>query len=530
MTRYLGALGILFRLALPSDHVEASAMTAGRPTDPPAIVTRGGSEPMAPVPAVNCVGARPDLPGRAARLVAAYGFETATEGATPGAQGGHHPAMLVEAILAEGRLGTGVALNGSTGHLRIDQPGWPSGDYSFAAWVLPRTVRDWQAILEIQTPSSRGVEVAVAPGGRPEVWSSGSLRLRHGVALAPGTWTHLAVTRAGVVVTLFVNGVAERAGRDRTVFDFGRCPALVGVDADRGCADRLNGFFAGVLDELRVYDCALPADGIRSIMNVSVQTVSRGSGLLVDSTGRQEALGRGGSHAPPGIDVWLAARLASWLDRSPASDRFVAQGVGYGVLGGVGYAVLVFLFWMQGAQPGCQQVRRRTVTLALGSLVAALLTLVETRLVSWPPPSAHPELAGLYPAHFPANLNENAFPSQSTAVYAAVASGVWALSRTLGVWAWVGVGGLVALPRMYLGGHYLSDVVGGLVAGLGGYWLAVLLLGGRVVSWSDALFERGWDDWRRPLAECVVFLWILQVATEFSLAGWIANAVAGLWK
>ena len=86
-------------------------------------------------------------------------------------------------------------------------------------------------------------------------------------------------------------------------------------------------------------------------------------------------------------------------------------------------------------QPGQQEVCRRTLTIVLGSLVAALLTVGAARAVSWPPPSAHPELAGLYPEDFPVNLNATSFPSQSTALYAAVAAGIYSLRRTLGMWA-----------------------------------------------------------------------------------------------
>ena len=83
---------------------------------------------------------------------------------------------------------------------------------------------------------------------------------------------------------------------------------------------------------------------------------------------------------------------------------------------------------------------------------------------------------------------------------------------------------------MYLGGHYLTDVLGGLAAGLGGYWLAVLLLGRTVVPWCDIAFQQGWDNWRRTVAEGAVFLWILQVAVEFHHVVWMTNGLVSLWK
>jgi len=165
------------------------------------------------------------------------------------------------------------------------------------------------------------------------------------------------------------------------------------------------------------------------------------------------------------------------------------------------------------------------LTIALGSLVAALLTVLAAYAVSWAPPSAHPELAAFYPEDFPVNLNVTSFPSQSTALYAALAAGIYSLRWTAGIWAWIGVGMLVALPRMYLGGHYLTDIFVGLLAGLGGYLVAILLEA-RAVSWCEAAFEYRWDHWQRTLAEGALFLWMLQVATEFRHVVWIVHVIA----
>ncbi len=230
----------------------------------------------------------------------------------------------------------------------------------------------------------------------------------------------------------------------------------------------------------------------------------------------------------PRFDVWLVSHLAMLWGRSPTFDVVVQQSVAYGVLGGVWYAGALFLFWVRGAEPGHRDVRRRTLTIALGTLVAVLLMILAVPAVSWAPPSAHPELAGLYPENLPVNLNASSFPSQSTALYAAVAAGIYSLRRTLGIWAWIGVGVLVALPRVYLGGHHVTDVLAGLVAGLGGYWVAILLEA-KVVSRCESVFEYQWDYWQRTLAECAMFLWILQVAMGFRHAVWITDALAGLW-
>jgi membrane-associated phospholipid phosphatase len=175
-------------------------------------------------------------------------------------------------------------------------------------------------------------------------------------------------------------------------------------------------------------------------------------------------------------------------------------------------------------QPGHEALRNRTLILAFGSILAALLTLVAARMVTWPPPSTHPDLAALYPVDFPANINPSSFPSQSTALYAAISAGLYSIGKRLGMMAWIGVGLLVALPRMNLGGHCLTDVLAGVVLGVGGYWIAVRLLQ-PAARWCAKLFDLPGNDSRRVLAECAVFFWILQIATEFGLARWVIDSL-----
>jgi undecaprenyl-diphosphatase len=327
-----------------------------------------------------------------------------------------------------------------------------------------------------------------------------------------------------------VDGVAQRAGRDGATFDFGKCPALIGVDADSGCSGALNGFFDGILDELRIYDCALSAAGIRSILQVPLDPSARAAPGLDAPAGRAAPGQRSPAARVPQWDLWLLSRLAAWAGQSPGLLRFLEQGVGHGAFGGVWYAAALFAFWVQGAQPGREEVRRRMLTLALGSAGAVALTFLAAAAVSWPPPSAHPALAGLYPESFGVNLNENAFPSQSTAFFAALSAGIYTLRRDVGACAWIGVVLLVALPRVVLGGHYASDVLAGLCVGLAGHALSFRLLAAQVVPRCELAFARGWSDWRRMLAEGLAFLWILQVATAFSLVRWIAGSLENAWR
>jgi membrane-associated phospholipid phosphatase len=293
------------------------------------------------------------------------------------------------------------------------------------------------------------------------------------------------------------------------------------VDADSGCEDKLNGFFEGVVDELRVYDCALSASEIRSIMGIAVEPSAQPLADAVSDRGMQRD---GLFDIPPRWDIGLLAWMAGFVGRSPAFDLFVVEAGAHGILGGIWYAAAVFLLWVRGMQPGHETLRHRVLILMFGSVAAAALTLLAAPMVSWPPPSAHPELAALYPVDLPANTNPSSFPSQSTALYAAVSAGLYSIGSRLGTLAGIGVGMLVALPRMYLGGHYLTDVLAGLILGLGGYWIALRSFQ-TVACRCAQVFDLPGNDLRRLLAECVVFFWIHQAATEFGLARWAIGSL-----
>ncbi len=53
--------------------------------------------------------------------------------------------------------------------------------------------------------------------------------------------------------------------------DFSTCPLLIGVDNDSGCTGTLNGYFAGRLDEIRIYGRTLTATEIQTDMNTPIQ-------------------------------------------------------------------------------------------------------------------------------------------------------------------------------------------------------------------------------------------------------------------
>ncbi len=231
---------------------------------------------------------------------------------------------------------------------------------------------------------------------------------------------------------------------------------------------------------------------------------------------------------PTRFDIWFLTKLAKFLGRYPLFDLGVESAIRHNVLGGMCFAACVFIFWMQGARPGGQRVRQRVLSILFGALLAIVLSLLSGGLASWLPPSRNPRVAHFYPPYLMENINSNSFPSQSTALYAAVAAGIFSLHKVVGAALWVSVGLIVGLPRLYLGGHYPSDVLVGAILGLLGYFCARTFLEPFLGSYLARLFEQ--STWPRVVGELIVFVWILQTGVEFREVVWIKNILLRAWN
>ena len=166
---------------------------------------------------------------------------------------------------------------------------------------------------------------------------------------------------------------------------------------------------------------------------------------------------------------------------------------------------------------------RRLITVVLGSLIAIAMSLLAAKIVSWLPPQHQPGLAHLYPSNMLTDPNTNSFPSDSTALCTSIAIGIFSLNRMMGAVLLAAVPLIVSLPRMYVGGHYPSDVLAGLLIGFLSYWISRIAfdrtLSARIASFGSR------PGWPRILLETCVFLWIFEVAVSFQEAVWILNTL-----
>jgi membrane-associated phospholipid phosphatase len=230
---------------------------------------------------------------------------------------------------------------------------------------------------------------------------------------------------------------------------------------------------------------------------------------------------------PLGYDVHVSAQLGKLLGRHPVFDLVVQSGIAHGLLGGFWYAATLFYFWVKGAGAGAGWVRTRVLTVFAGVGIAIILALLAANVVSWPPPSQK-ILGAIFPSYLMGNFNANSFPSVSTAMYTAVALGVYTLRPLTGSFLLAGIPVLIAFPRIYVGGHYLTDVVVGFVLGVIGFVIARATLARHLERHVQAVFATA-GSWR-IVGEVLVFIAIWQIAVEFKEVIWLKRAIPALLR
>jgi hypothetical protein len=203
-------------------------------------------------------------------FLAHLAFDQLADGRTP--VGG---ALQLEAVceggcsLADGRYGKAMRLDGKTG--RVTLQGGDAGrlgatNLTLTAWVKPDTVANRSGLLQRQSGSS-GYALFVWNGSvAAEAGSTaGGTTCRTGDRLLqPGAWRHVAMTvSSGHSIELFVDGLSVKAAPMKTETGVPDTPLYIGWNRWAGIQNNhAPGWFAGCIDEVKVWDRVLTADEI----------------------------------------------------------------------------------------------------------------------------------------------------------------------------------------------------------------------------------------------------------------------------
>ena len=225
------------------------------------------SHPIA-VPNTNQSYVATFQPGPAG-LVAGYGFEEASGNAvSDGSGAGNHGTLSGATRTTAGRIGRALVFNGTNALVSIPDANSLdlTGAMTLEAWVFPTTTGGWRDVIYKGQNDLYFLEGSSWAGNAPAMGGTFSpIPLYSGSGALPlNTWSHLAATYDGATLRLFVNGaqVASRAQTGPIQISTG--PLSIGGDALYGQ------YFAGSIDEVRVYNRALGAAEIQADMSRAV--------------------------------------------------------------------------------------------------------------------------------------------------------------------------------------------------------------------------------------------------------------------
>jgi len=129
------------------------------------------------------------------------------------------------------------------------------------AWVYPTTVSSaWRDVI-YKGNDNYYLEGTSPSSSRPAMGGTYGTPLYGTAALTANTWTHLAATYDGATMRLYVNGVQVASRAQTGAIATSTNPLQIGGDSIYGQ------YFAGRIDEVRIYNRALSAAQIQSDMN-----------------------------------------------------------------------------------------------------------------------------------------------------------------------------------------------------------------------------------------------------------------------
>ena len=197
-------------------------------------------------------------------LVAAFGFDEGSGSTVTDASGNGNNGTITNATWASaGKYGKALQFNGTNALVTIPDNAslHLSSDMSLEAWVNPSTVNaNWRDVI-YKGNDNFYLEATSTNASRPDAGmiAGGSYADAFGTSALPAnTWSFLTETYDGTTLRLYVNGTQVASTAHTGAIASSTNPLQIGGDSLYGQ------YFAGLIDEVRVYNTALSATQIQT--------------------------------------------------------------------------------------------------------------------------------------------------------------------------------------------------------------------------------------------------------------------------
>ncbi len=180
--------------------------------------------------------------------------------------------------------GAAVVFDGSNDFIQRSETNFGTGNFCIETWVKPNSLATEGYIISNRTNELAGpgywYVLAMSAGGTP-FFAAGQANLGGGfsincpVTLTVGVWSHLALTRQGTVISLYLNGILMSSGIDLGARDLSSQSGNNRIDF--GAWGFINQrYFNGTMDEIRLWNVNRTQCQIQSFMNCEIPTTSPG--------------------------------------------------------------------------------------------------------------------------------------------------------------------------------------------------------------------------------------------------------------
>jgi membrane-associated phospholipid phosphatase len=221
------------------------------------------------------------------------------------------------------------------------------------------------------------------------------------------------------------------------------------------------------------------------------------------------------------FDEWLLLLMNRVANHTPAIAHLADMIVNMYLVKGTVPVALLWWIWFRGdhATADKSSARLRDREIVVIAIVSGLIALLLGRLLAhYLPfrlrPIYEPQLRQLYPESSRREMlprTWSAFPSDHAMLWCAIAAAIFVASRAAGIYALLHTAVFIALPRIYLGLHYPTDVLAGAALGIGIAWvLSAPSIRTRVASPVLAIAR-----YRPGLFHALAFMLCFELATQF---------------